>query len=98
MNRRIEGFHAEIHCIYASHASLQNLAGHLQVNKSNENYYLSDDTVIVADDRRSSGKSYDWSPSTSKTLLLQWLAQAPNLHREKSYNILQTICHALTRG
>jgi hypothetical protein len=46
MNRRIEDFHAEIHCIYASHASLQNLTGHLQVNKSNENYYLSDDTVI----------------------------------------------------
>ncbi len=49
----------------------------MQVNKSNENSYLSDDTVIVADDRRSSAvKSYDWRSSTSKTLLLQWLGQA----------------------
>jgi hypothetical protein len=41
-----------------------------QVNKSNENYYLGDDAVIVADDRRSSVKSCDWRSSTSKTLLL----------------------------
>ncbi len=55
-------------------ASLKNLAGHMQVNKSNENYYLSDDTVIVADDMRSSVKSYDWRSSTSKTLLFNgWL-------------------------
>jgi hypothetical protein len=84
INRRIEGFH----CIYASHASLKNLAGHMQVNKSNENYYLSYDAVIVADDRSSSVKSYDWRSSTSstnKTLLLRWLAQASNLHRGKGY-------------
>ncbi len=27
----------------------KNLTGHMQVNRSNENYYLSDDTVIVTD-------------------------------------------------
>ena len=85
INRRIEGFH-EIHYIYASHASLKHLAGHMQVNKSNENDYLSDDTLIVAaDDRRLTVKSYDWRSSTSKTLLLRWLAQASNLHRGKGY-------------
>jgi hypothetical protein len=60
----------------------------MQVNKSNENYYLSYDAVIVADDRRSSVKSYNWRSSTSstnKTLLLRWLAQALNLHRGKGY-------------
>jgi hypothetical protein len=30
----------------------------MQVNKSNKNYYLSNETVIVADGRRSSFKSY----------------------------------------
>jgi hypothetical protein len=37
----------------------------MQVNKSNKSYYLSDDTVIVPDDRRSTVKSYDWRSSTS---------------------------------
>jgi hypothetical protein len=46
INSRIGGFH-EIHCTCANHASLKNLAGHMQVNKSNENYYLSNDAVIV---------------------------------------------------
>jgi hypothetical protein len=32
----------------------------MQVNKSNKNDYLSDDTVIVADGMRSSVKAYDW--------------------------------------
>jgi hypothetical protein len=74
------------------------MAGYMQVNKIKENYYLNNDTVIVAaDDRRSSVKSYDWRSSTSKTLLLQWLAQASNLHRGKGYIIVQTNCHALTR-
>jgi hypothetical protein len=41
-------------------------SGHMQVNKSNENYYLSDDTVSVADGRRPSVKSCDWRFSTSK--------------------------------
>ncbi len=44
---------------------VQNLAGHMQVNKSNKSYYLSDDTVIVPDDSRSTVKSYDWRSSTS---------------------------------
>jgi hypothetical protein len=48
-----------------------------------KNYNLSDDVVIAADGRRSSVKSYDWRSSTSKTLLLRWLAQASNLHRGK---------------
>ncbi len=55
------------------------------VDKSNENYYLSEDAVIVADDRRPSVKSYDWTSNTSKTLLLRWLAQAWILHRGKCY-------------
>jgi hypothetical protein len=32
---------------YASHATLKNLACQMQVNKSNENYYLSNDTVML---------------------------------------------------
>jgi hypothetical protein len=59
------------------------MAGHMQVNKSNKNYYISNETVIVADDTRSTVKSYDWRSSTSKTLLLQWLTLALNLHRVK---------------
>jgi hypothetical protein len=30
----------------------------MQVDKNNKNYYLSDDTVIVPDDRRSTVKQY----------------------------------------
>jgi hypothetical protein len=41
----------------------KNLA--MQVNKSSENYYLSDDTVIVADDRRSSVKGGPAPPAGS---------------------------------
>ncbi len=58
----------------------------MQVNKSNENYYLSYDAVIVADDRRSSVKSYDWRSSTSstnKTLLLRWLVRPQICTEEK---------------
>jgi hypothetical protein len=44
---------------------LKNLACYMQVNKSSENYYLSDDTVIVADDRRSSVKGGPAPPAGS---------------------------------
>ncbi len=56
-----------------------------QFHKRNENYYLSDDTVIVADGRRSSVKSYDWRCSTSKTQLFRWLLaqQVSYLHVEE---------------
>ncbi len=71
----------------------------MQVNKSNENYYLSVDTLIVAADaRRSSVKPCDWRSSTSKILLLRWLAQTSNLHKGKGYITVQTNCHAWTRG
>jgi hypothetical protein len=59
---------------------MHHLAGNMQVNKSNKIYYLSNETVIAADDRRSSVESYDWRSSTGKTLLLRCLAQASNLH------------------
>jgi hypothetical protein len=62
-----------------------------------ENYYLSYDTVIVADGRRSSVKSYDWRSITSKTLLIRWLAQASSglkfAQRKKLTN-----CDVLTWG
>jgi hypothetical protein len=57
----------------------------MQVYKSNENYYLSDDTLIVDDGRRLTIKSFDWKSSTRNPLLLRWMAQASNLHRGEGY-------------
>jgi hypothetical protein len=50
INRRIEGFHTAVMQVMPH---LKNLAGLMQVNKSNKNDYLSNDTVIVAYGRRS---------------------------------------------
>jgi hypothetical protein len=99
INRRIEGFNEiqNTQHLCKSCIIVQNLAGNMQVNKSNKNYYQSDDTVIAEIDRRSTVKSNDWRSSASKTLLLRWLAQVLNLHRVKGYIIVQTNCHAWTR-
>jgi hypothetical protein len=51
ITRRIEGSHV-LYCIYASHASSGFHFCSIQVDKSNENYYLGNDTVNVADDRQ----------------------------------------------
>ncbi len=94
INRRIEGFH-EINYIYASHASLKDLAGHRQVNKHNE---LIDDTVIVADDRRSSVKSYGWRSSTRQNFAVTMAGSGLKSAQSKRLHIVQTNCHASTRG
>jgi hypothetical protein len=61
----------------------------------NENYYLiSDDTVIFADDRRSSVKSSNWKPRRTM-LLIRWLAQASDSAQSGE---VQINCHASTRG
>jgi hypothetical protein len=50
-NRRIKGFHETafmqvISLIEHSADFLMTMAGHMQVNKTDENYYLSDDRLL----------------------------------------------------
>jgi hypothetical protein len=65
---------------------ITNLAGHMQVNKCNEKLLPKAMIVwllLMTWGHQSSVKSYNWRSSTSKTLLLRWLAQASNMQKIK---------------
>ncbi len=69
INGRIKGYQDDI---YANHpSSVKNLAGHMQVNKSNKNGYPSEDiSENVADDQNSQNLDI-------------LLAQTSNMHKGK---------------
>jgi hypothetical protein len=58
----------------------KNLTGHMQVNRSNENYYLSDDTVIVTDAGGHQSNHMTGGPPQAKLLSPQICTEEKRLH------------------